>query len=139
VIAGLYIPQGAIRQSGAGVKTTGQHGASNIPLAYDPRVLRLLSFLTRTQAWLTPPEIAKTFRIDGRPIGVATLYRWFAALEDATGLAYFPYPRMNVLGLQEVAVHMVDPERQRERHTTNPGYDLDHGATVAATHPSRVL
>ena len=106
MIAGLYIPQGAIRQSGAGVKTTGQHGASNIPLAYDPRVLRLLSFLTRTQAWLTPPEIAKTFRIDGRPIGVATLYRWFAALEDATGLAYFPYPRMNVLGLQEVTVRI---------------------------------
>ena len=75
-------------------------------LLYDPRVLRLLTFLTRTQAWLTPPQIAKAFRVGGRPVGVATLYRWFAALEETAGLVYFPYPRMERLGLQEVAVRV---------------------------------
>ena len=83
-----------------------KHPASPSTLLHDPRVLRLLTFLTRTQAWLTPPQIAKAFRVEGRPVGVATLYRWFAALEETAGLVYFPYPRMNLLGLQEVAVRV---------------------------------
>ena len=83
-----------------------KHPASPTTLLHDPRVLRLLTFLTRTQAWLTPPQIAKAFRVEGRPVGVATLYRWFAALEETAGLVYFPYPRMNLLGLQEVAVRV---------------------------------
>ena len=70
----------------------------------EPRVLRLLTFLTRRQAWLSPPEIARAFRGEGEPISGRTLFRWFGDLEEELGLAYFPHPRMNLLGLADVHV-----------------------------------
>ena len=71
--------------------------------------LQLLTFLARKQAWLSPPEIARTFRLRGRPVSKMTLYRWFATLEEQTGFAYFPHPRMNRLGLAEVYVRIEGP------------------------------
>lgn len=76
---------------------------------FDPRILKLLTFLTRKQAWLSPPEVARAFRPDGRAISVMTLYRWFAMLEDRAGFSYFPYPRMNELDLAEVYVRIRGP------------------------------
>ncbi|HLB66864.1 MAG TPA: hypothetical protein VJN63_00065 [Thermoplasmata archaeon] len=70
----------------------------------EPRILKLLTFLTRRQAWLSPPEIAKGFRLEDEPISERTIFRWFGALEEQLGLAYFPYPRMNLLGLADVHV-----------------------------------
>ena len=72
----------------------------------EPRILKLLTFLTRRQAWLSPPEIAKSFRSVEEPISERTLFRWFGTLEEELGLAYFPYPRMNGLGLADVHVTM---------------------------------
>ena len=72
----------------------------------DRDLLRLLSFLTRRQAWMSPPEISRTFRPDGRGVSERTLYRWFSILEEQLGLAYFPYPRMNLLGLADVHVRL---------------------------------
>ena len=72
----------------------------------DPRILKLLTFLTRKQAWLSPPEIAQSFSLDGEPVSDRTLFRWFALLEEELGLAYFPYPRTNLLGLADVHVNI---------------------------------
>jgi len=72
----------------------------------EPRILKLLTFLTRKQAWLSPPEIARTFRLDGESVSSRTLFRWFALLEEELGLAYFPHPRMNLLGLADVHVNI---------------------------------
>ena len=74
--------------------------------ALDPSLLRMLSFLTRRQAWLSPPEIARAFRPDDRPVSARTVFRWFSFLEEQLGLAYFPHPRMNRLGLAEVSVRI---------------------------------
>ena len=71
-----------------------------------PRILKLLTFLTRKQAWLSPPEIARSFRLDGEPVSERTLFRWFALLEEELGLAYFPYPRVNLIGLADVHVNI---------------------------------
>ncbi|HLF06062.1 MAG TPA: hypothetical protein VI893_02615 [Thermoplasmata archaeon] len=76
---------------------------------FDPRILKLLTFLTRKQAWLSPPEVARAFRPDGRAVSVMTLYRWFAMLEDRAGFSYFPYPRMNELDLADVYVRIRGP------------------------------
>ncbi len=73
---------------------------------FAPRILKLLTYLSRKQAWLSPPEIADAFHLDGRPVSVRTLYRWFSFLEEEVGLAYFPYPRMNLLGLANVHVRI---------------------------------
>lgn len=72
----------------------------------EPRILKLLSFLTRRQAWLSPPEIAEAFHVDGEAISARTVFRWFALLEGELGLAYFPHPRMNLLGLANVHVDL---------------------------------
>ncbi len=76
---------------------------------FDPRILHLLTFLTRRQAWLSPPEVARTYKLDGRAVSVMTLYRWYAMLEDKAGFSYFPYPRMNELDLAEVYVRIRGP------------------------------
>lgn len=76
---------------------------------FSPRILQLLSFLTRKQAWLSPPEIAESFRLDGDPVSVMTIYRWFSLLREQVGLTYFPYPRMNHLDLADVYVQMRSP------------------------------
>ncbi|MFQ6129133.1 MAG: hypothetical protein ACE5QW_09565 [Thermoplasmata archaeon] len=76
---------------------------------FSPRILQLLSFLTRKQAWLSPPEIAQSFRLDGDPVSVMTIYRWFSLLREQVGLTYFPYPRMNLLDLADVYVRIQSP------------------------------
>lgn len=73
------------------------------------RILQLLSFLTRRQAWLSPPEIAQSFRLNGDPVSVMTIYRWFSLLREQVGLTYFPYPRMNLLDLADVYVRIQSP------------------------------
>jgi hypothetical protein len=73
---------------------------------FDQRMLKMLTYLTRKQAWLSPPEIAKDFRLGDKTFSVMTLYRWFEFLKDRAGLVYFPYPRMNLLDLQEVVVRI---------------------------------
>ncbi len=76
---------------------------------FAPRILRLLSFLTRKQAWLSPPEIAEKFRLDNKSVSVMTIYRWFSLLREQVGLTYFPYPRMNLLDLADVYVRIQSP------------------------------
>lgn len=76
---------------------------------FAPRILQFLSFLTRKQAWLSPPEIAETFRLNGKPVSVITIYRWFSSLREQVGLTYFPYPRMNLLDLADVYVRVQSP------------------------------
>lgn len=71
----------------------------------DPRILRLLAFLTRRQAWLSPLEISHEFRLDGKRISARTVQRWFTFLrERGGGFVYYPYPKANTLGLQDVFV-----------------------------------
>ncbi len=70
---------------------------------FDRRLLALLTFLTRRQAWLTPGEIAPQFRLEGRQFTPRTIFNWFAFLKSQ-GLVYYPYPRANLLGLQETLV-----------------------------------
>lgn len=76
---------------------------------FSPRILQLLSFLTRKQAWLSPPEIAQSFQLNGDPVSVMTIYRWFSLLREQVGLTYFPYPRMNLLDLADVYVRIQSP------------------------------
>jgi hypothetical protein len=66
--------------------------------------MRLLSFLTRRQAWLSPTEISKEFNLNGSRISARTIHRWFSVLREKGGLVYYPYPRANVLGLADVLV-----------------------------------
>lgn len=73
---------------------------------YDPRLLRLLSFLTRKQGWLLPKDVAASFKIDGEPVTSRTVQRWFAFLRANGGFVYYPYPKANVLGLQDVLVRI---------------------------------
>ncbi len=73
---------------------------------FDPRILELLTFLTRKQAWLSAQEVAKLYRHEGKAVGLTTVYRWFSDLEEHAGLAYFPSPRMNTLGLADFHVRI---------------------------------
>jgi len=73
---------------------------------FDPRLLRLLSFLTRKQGWLLPKDVAASFRIDGKPVTSRTVQRWFSFLRTNGGFVYYPYPRANALGLQDVLVRI---------------------------------
>lgn len=66
--------------------------------------MRLLSFLTRKQAWLSPTEISNEFRINNTKISTRTIHRWLSVLREKGGLVYYPYPRANVLGLADVLV-----------------------------------
>ncbi len=71
---------------------------------YDRRLMQLLTFLTRRQGWLSPLQIGKEFRPDGKPVTVRTIHRWLSVLRSQGYLVYYPYPRANLLGLQEVLV-----------------------------------
>ena len=73
---------------------------------FDRRILELLTFLTRKQAWLSAPEVTKLYRHEGKAVGLTTVYRWFSHLEEQAGLAYFPSPRMNTLGLADFHVRI---------------------------------
>jgi len=82
-------------------------------LPYDPRLLELLSFLTRRQAWLSPAEIAQEFRLGGKRLNLRTVYRWVNFLRAEASFVYYPYPRASALGLQDVLVPawgLKDPE-----------------------------
>lgn len=73
---------------------------------FDKRLMKLLTFLTRKQGWLSPLEISKSFTLDGRRVGVRTLHRWLSFLREEGGLVYYPYPKANKLGLQDVLVRI---------------------------------
>src|SRR5205809_6277770 len=66
--------------------------------------MKLLSFLTRKQAWLSPLEISNEFRLDGAKVSARTIHRWLLLLREKGGLVYYPYPRANVLALADVLV-----------------------------------
>ena len=72
----------------------------------DPRILELLTFLTRRQAWLSPQEVSREFRLGGEAISARTVQRWFNFLRGHGGFVYYPYPRANRLGLQDVLVRV---------------------------------
>ena len=73
---------------------------------FDPRLMKLLTFLTRRQAWLAPNEVSRDFRPDGGRITSRTIHRWFHLLREKGSFIYYPYPRANVLGLQDVLVRI---------------------------------
>ena len=64
--------------------------------------MRLLSFLTRKQAWLSPVEVSNEFRPSGAKISARTVHRWFSILREKGSFVYYPYPRANILGLADV-------------------------------------
>src|SRR5947199_10275175 len=66
--------------------------------------MKLLSFLTRKQAWLSPLEISNEFRLDGAKVSARTIHRWLLLLREKGVLVYYPYPRAIVLGLADVLV-----------------------------------
>jgi len=68
--------------------------------------MKLLTFLTRRQAWLSPTEIAREFKLDGGRVTSRTIHRWFLRLREAGAFVYYPYPKANVLGLQDVFVRV---------------------------------
>lgn len=71
---------------------------------FEPHLLQLLTFLTRRQAWLSPQEIGREFRANGSKLTGRTIHRWFHYLREKGSFVYYPYPRANVLGLQDVLV-----------------------------------
>ncbi len=64
--------------------------------------MKLMTFLTRRQAWLSPLEISNRFKLDGGRVSARTVHRWFSVLRENGGFVYYPYPRANVLGLSDV-------------------------------------
>lgn len=73
---------------------------------FNTRFMKLLTFLTRRQAWLSPTEIARDFKLDGRRVTSRTIHRWLLLLRDTGAFVYYPYPKANVLGLQDVFVRV---------------------------------
>lgn len=73
---------------------------------FDPRLMKLLTFLTRRQAWFSPLEISRAFQIDGKSVTSRTVHRWFVFLRENGGFVYYPYPKASVLGLQDVLVRV---------------------------------
>lgn len=71
---------------------------------WDPRLLPLFTFLTRHQAWYSLEEIGRLYRPGGERVSSRTIKRWFTWLRDHGGFVYYPYPRANRLGLQDVLV-----------------------------------
>ncbi len=65
---------------------------------FDPRLMHLLSFLTRRQAWLSPRDTSRGFRLDGAKITARTVHRWFRFLPEKA-FVYYPHPRANLLGI----------------------------------------
>ena len=68
--------------------------------------MRLLTFLTRQQTLLSPTQVSKDFRYNGSAPTVRTIHRWFSVLREKGYLVYYPYPRADLMGLQEVLVWM---------------------------------
>ena len=68
--------------------------------------MRLMTFLTRRQAWLTPKEISASYRAPEGRVTPRSIRRWFQFLRKTGGFVYYPYPRANRLGLQEVLVRI---------------------------------
>jgi len=73
---------------------------------YDPRLMKLLMFLTRRQAWMSPVEVSRLFHLDSRSVTSRTIHRWFLFLRESGGFVYYPYPKASVLGLQDVLVRV---------------------------------
>lgn len=73
---------------------------------FDPRLLRLLTYLTRHQAWLTAEDVSAGLSVDGSRPSARTIHRWFRFLRETGGFIYYPYPRANVLGLQDILVRI---------------------------------
>ena len=73
---------------------------------FDPRLMRLLTFLTRRQGWLTPEELSGEFHLDDSTPSARTIHRWFRLLRTQGGFIYYPYPRANRLGLQDILVRI---------------------------------
>ena len=71
---------------------------------FDPRLMKLLTFLTRHQAWMSHRDVAKNLRFDGQSVTARTVHRWFVFLREHASFVYYPYPRANLLGLQDVVV-----------------------------------
>jgi len=68
--------------------------------------MRLMTFLTRRQAWLLSKDIAREFRPAGKTITGRTVERWFAFLREHGGFTYYPYPKASALGLQDILVQV---------------------------------
>ncbi len=73
-------------------------------LLWDNRILGLLTFLTRRQAWLSPVDVSRELRADGSRVSPKTVHRWFSLLREQGQFVYYPYPRANRFGLQDVLV-----------------------------------
>ena len=73
---------------------------------FDPQLMRLLTFLTRKQAWLSPREVAKGFRAGEAKVTTRTVERWFFFLREEGEFIYYPYPRADRMGLQDVLVRI---------------------------------
>lgn len=73
---------------------------------FDPRLMKLLTFLTRRQAWMSPLEVSRAFKLDGKSVTSRTIHRWFVSLRENGGFVYYPYPKASVLGLQDVLVRV---------------------------------
>src|SRR3990170_3138307 len=73
---------------------------------FDRRLMQMLTFLTRRRGWLSPKEVARDFRPDGQRVDIRTVHRWFSFLREDGGFVYYPYPRANAMGLQDVLVRI---------------------------------
>ncbi len=69
---------------------------------FDRRLMTLLTFLTRRQAWLSSPEISDMFKLDEGKISARTIHRWFSLLREKGGFVYYPYPKASAMGLSDV-------------------------------------
>ncbi len=74
-------------------------------LPFDHRLLKLVGFLARQSAWLSANEMSEQFRLDGKTVSIRTIYRWLGYLRKRA-FVYYPYPRANLLALQEVIVRI---------------------------------
>jgi len=66
--------------------------------------MQLMTSLTRRQGWLSAGEISEGLRGKGNRATARTVRRWFSFLREAGGFVYYPYPKANLLGLQDVLV-----------------------------------
>ena len=73
---------------------------------FDPQLMRLLTYLTRKQAWLSPRDVAQGFRAGDERVTTRTVERWFAFLREEGDFVYYPYPRADRMGLQDVLVRV---------------------------------
>lgn len=73
---------------------------------FDARLMQLLSFLARQRGWLTAEGVSRKFRLGEEALTARTIHRWFTFLREEGGFVYYPYPKANVLGLQDVLVRV---------------------------------